>query len=79
MTTKMISLAALAVVFAMGCGGAMPSAPDLKAPDPKAVATSSATPDKDTDGDGIPDATDKCPDKKEDGAAPDPKDGCPKT
>jgi OOP family OmpA-OmpF porin len=31
----------------------------------------------DTDGDGIADTTDKCIDKKEDGAAPDPNDGCP--
>jgi outer membrane protein OmpA-like peptidoglycan-associated protein len=33
--------------------------------------------DKDTDGDGYPDAIDKCPTIKEDGAEPDPTDGCP--
>lgn len=32
----------------------------------------------DLDGDGVPDAVDKCPGKKEDGLDPDPKDGCPK-
>lgn len=31
----------------------------------------------DQDGDGIADPDDKCPDQKEDGKAPDPKDGCP--
>ena len=31
----------------------------------------------DDDGDGIPNADDKCPNEKEDGKAPDPKDGCP--
>jgi hypothetical protein len=37
------------------------------------------SPAADSDGDGIPDKMDKCPDKKEDGQAPNPKDGCPKT
>jgi hypothetical protein len=53
----------------VGCGGAS-SAP---AADPKAATAA------DLDGDGVPDNVDKCPDKKEDGLAPDPKDGCPKT
>jgi hypothetical protein len=80
MMTKMTFsvLAALSITFAMGCGG---SAPPAAAPTDTSAATSSAAPaapGKDTDGDGIPDATDKCPDKKEDGQAPDPKDGCPK-
>lgn len=33
--------------------------------------------DKDTDGDGYPDAIDKCPTEKEDGKPPEPTDGCP--
>jgi hypothetical protein len=52
-----------------GCGGAAPAPP--AAPD---VAGAGG----DKDGDGVPDGADKCPDKKEDGQAPDPKDGCPK-
>jgi hypothetical protein len=73
-------LAALSIMFAMGCGGGLPD-PKAGLPDPTKAATTSATPgggDKDTDGDGIPDSQDKCPDKKEDGQPPDPKDGCPK-
>jgi OOP family OmpA-OmpF porin len=33
--------------------------------------------DRDSDGDGYPDAIDKCPNEKEDGKPPDPTDGCP--
>ena len=33
--------------------------------------------DRDSDGDGYPDAVDKCPHEKEDGKPPDPTDGCP--
>jgi outer membrane protein OmpA-like peptidoglycan-associated protein len=33
--------------------------------------------EKDTDGDGFPDAIDKCPTIKEDGKEPEPTDGCP--
>jgi hypothetical protein len=62
-----VALAASSV----GCGGAPPP----PAQDAKAAATTAG----DTDGDGIPDGADKCPDKKEDGQMPDPKDGCPKT
>lgn len=35
--------------------------------------------DKDTDGDGFPDAIDGCPEQKEDGEEPYPGDGCPVT
>ena len=56
------------LMLAMGCGAAPtpPAAPDV------------AGAGGDKDGDGVPDGADKCPDKKEDGATPDPKDGCPK-
>jgi hypothetical protein len=57
-------------LVAVGCGGGEPPA---ASPD-----TKSADATKDSDGDGIPDNVDKCPDKKEDGQGPDPKDGCPK-
>jgi OOP family OmpA-OmpF porin len=33
--------------------------------------------DRDSDGDGYPDAVDKCPHEKEDGKPPNPTDGCP--
>jgi OmpA-OmpF porin, OOP family len=33
--------------------------------------------DRDSDGDGYPDAVDKCPHEKEDGKPPEPTDGCP--
>jgi hypothetical protein len=64
----------VAVVLAVGtsaCGGETPppASPDSKPAD--------SAQDKDTDGDGVPDSADKCPDKKEDGLAPEPKDGCP--
>jgi hypothetical protein len=32
----------------------------------------------DSDLDGVPDTVDRCPADKEDGAEPDPNDGCPK-
>jgi hypothetical protein len=76
MTNKMLATV-LGVGFGLvlavgntGCGSAPkpPATPD----------TAAATGGGDSDGDGVPDGTDKCPDKKEDGAAPDPKDGCPK-
>jgi hypothetical protein len=67
------SFAFLAVTsLLVACGDAPPPAP--AAPTTSTTATTAA----DADGDGVPDATDKCPDKKEDGQAPDPKDGCPK-
>ena len=89
MMKKLSLVAALGgIALMVACGGSTPSA---AAPDPNAAAgaAGAAAPDPkgstpaapstgDADGDGIPDATDKCPDKKEDGQAPDPKDGCPK-
>jgi hypothetical protein len=70
-------IAALGCVLAAGaCGGAAPpaAAPASAGPAP---APAAAAPD--TDGDGVPDNVDKCPNAKEDGLPPDPKDGCPKT
>jgi hypothetical protein len=61
-----LTLAAISI----GCGE---STPPAASPDQKAATTA-----PDSDGDGIPDNVDKCPDKKEDGLSPDPKDGCPK-
>jgi hypothetical protein len=69
------ALAVTAALLALGCGDATP--PAASPTDVKAPSTTSAT--VDGDGDGIPDSVDKCPDKKEDGQAPDPKDGCPKS
>jgi predicted small lipoprotein YifL len=68
--SMMLSLAALVLA---GCGGSSPPPSD-----PSAATTTTTDATKDTDGDGVPDSADKCPDKKEDGASPDPKDGCPK-
>ena len=64
---------ALSMLALVACGGAAPPAP--AAPDTASAAGAAG----DSDGDGVPDGADKCPDKKEDGQAPDPKDGCPKT
>ncbi len=66
---------ALSILALVACGGSAPPAP--ASPDTASVAGAAGA--GDTDGDGIPDGADKCPDKKEDGQAPDPKDGCPKT
>jgi hypothetical protein len=72
---KRISLIlGLVAVGLFACGGAPPPA----SPDDANKTSTSGADAKDTDGDGIPDSQDKCPDKKEDGQMPDPKDGCPK-
>ena len=70
----------LLAVSALGCGSSPPPAP--------AHATTAASVDlknvapgteDDLDSDGVPNSEDKCPNQKEDGLAPNPKDGCPKT
>jgi hypothetical protein len=80
MTTKnWFSVVAVlgAMVVMGGCGGG--DAKPAVDPSSSAPASSAASTAADGDGDGIPDGADKCPDKKEDGQAPDPKDGCPKS
>jgi hypothetical protein len=69
---KNILIIACLAVAMFACGGSPPPA-DPSSPDAKAGAAGA----KDSDGDGIPDDQDKCPNEKEDGQAPDPKDGCP--
>ncbi|MGO8994639.1 MAG: hypothetical protein ACLQVI_15090 [Polyangiaceae bacterium] len=66
----------LLAVGALGCGSSPP--PASSSPSTSSGSTASAG-TGDSDGDGILDKDDKCPDKKEDGLAPDPKDGCPKS
>jgi hypothetical protein len=74
---NVLVLAAVGLALGLfGCGGSAPPASDPSSAGAPATTTAGGG---DADGDGIPDATDKCPDKKEDGQAPDPKDGCPKT
>lgn len=77
MKLTMMFGAALLAFAAVACGGSDKPAAD---PSTTSSSTSSATSTTgaDADSDGIPDSADKCPDKKEDGATPDPKDGCPK-
>ncbi len=62
----------VALATTLGCASAPPP--------PPAAATAAAAPDPgddDNDDDGIPNADDKCPDKKEDGKGAAGKDGCP--
>jgi OOP family OmpA-OmpF porin len=66
-TTIARALAAAALLASAACG-----------PRTTIVAKAPAPP-ADADGDGIPDADDKCPSEKEDGLPPDPKDGCKTT
>jgi hypothetical protein len=62
--------------FVPACGGA---APTPAVPDANSASSAATGAAGDSDGDGIPDSADKCPNAKEDGQPPDPKDGCPKT
>ena len=68
----------LLAVSALGCGSSPPPAPaHTAAPmDLKNVAPGT---EDDLDSDGVPNSEDKCPNQKEDGLAPNPKDGCPKS
>ena len=67
----------LLAVSALGCGSSPPPAPAhaTTAADLKNVAPGT---EDDLDSDGVPNSEDKCPDQKEDGLPPLPKDGCPK-
>jgi hypothetical protein len=72
-------LLGLLAVSALGCGSSPPPAPahaTTAGPvDPKNVAPGT---EDDLDSDGVPNSEDKCPNQKEDGLPPSPKDGCPK-
>jgi hypothetical protein len=70
MTTAAVMVLATTGLL-MGCGDSKPAA------SPTSNTTAADPTAKDSDGDGIPDTMDKCPDKKEDGQGADPKDGCP--
>jgi hypothetical protein len=73
----LLSAAAL-LALTPACGGAAAATPDANSATQSATsaATGAAA---DSDGDGIADPDDKCPQQKEDGQPPEPKDGCPKT
>jgi hypothetical protein len=70
----------LLVLGPLGCGSSPPPAP-AHATTSTATASKDVAPgtEDDLDADGVPNTEDKCPDKKEDGLMPNPKDGCPKS
>ena len=70
-TASALVLLALGVV---GCAGAAQMTGSFEAGTPPPPPPAAPA---DDDGDGIPNADDKCPAEKEDGKAPDDKDGCP--
>ena len=60
------------VASSFGCGGSSaPPAAVAPGVGPKPLST------MDSDNDGITDDLDQCPNEKEDGKGPNPKDGCP--
>ena len=65
--------ALVASASTLGCA----SAPPPPAPTPTTAAVAPDPNDDDADDDGVPDAVDKCPDKKENGKGAADKDGCP--
>jgi hypothetical protein len=71
----LLSVAAL-LSLTPACGGATPTP---AVPDANSASSAASGAAGDSDGDGVPDSTDKCQGQKEDGQPPDPKDGCPKT
>jgi OOP family OmpA-OmpF porin len=70
MRTSLLGLAVVAALGMVNAGCSGKANFSAKIETPKAEPT-------DTDGDGINDDVDKCVNEKEDGAPPDPKDGCP--
>jgi hypothetical protein len=70
----------LLAVGALGCGSSPPPAP-AQATTTSKVDLKNVAPgtEDDLDSDGVPNSQDKCPNQKEDGLPPNPKDGCPKT
>jgi hypothetical protein len=78
MKNTLVALGVTLMLAAVACGETPPPAsPESKAGAPAAAATPAGAAAQDTDGDGVPDSEDKCPDKKEDGLGKEPKDGCP--
>jgi hypothetical protein len=69
----------LLAVSALGCGSTPPPAA-VQATTPAPVDLKNVAPgtQDDLDSDGVPNSEDKCPNQKEDGLLPNPKDGCPK-
>jgi hypothetical protein len=72
-------LLGLLAASALGCGSSPPPAP-AQATAPSAADLKNVAPgtEDDLDSDGVPNSQDKCPNQKEDGLPPNPKDGCPK-
>ncbi len=66
-------------VTALGCGASPPPAPAAATPAPVDLKNVAPGTQDDLDSDGVPNADDKCPNEKEDGLPPLPKDGCPKS
>jgi len=67
---------ALGAGAAIGCAAEAKMSGSLEAGTAPTASAPPATP-PDDDGDGVANADDKCPAEKEDGKAPDDKDGCP--
>jgi hypothetical protein len=69
----------LLAASALGCGSSPPPAP-AHATTSSSVDLKNVAPgtEDDLDSDGVPNSEDKCPNQKEDGLPPLPKDGCPK-
>lgn len=82
---RSLNTLAIAMAVVLGAAGLTITAVGCNAEGQLQIGTPSATPPPppppaapaDTDGDGVADADDKCPDAKEDGKDPNPKDGCP--
>ncbi len=70
MKNTLVALGVTLMLAAVACGETPPPASSQS----NAGAAGAAG---DADGDGVPDADDRCPDKKEDGLGKEPKDGCP--
>jgi hypothetical protein len=70
-----LALGSALAVSALACADS--TGPGAASPNGTTVSTTSVGLPGDDDGDGVPNADDQCPDKKEDGLGAKPKDGCP--